>query len=97
MLSRTPSPTNTRPCDVLTLSELRQVAGQFGVDDLQVRRDHLISHLLAAISNLADTSVIFFGGTALARSQRTLATHEPAPLRRHPDEERTRRSHRLRR
>lgn len=53
---------------MLTLSELRQVAERFGVDDLQVRRDHLISHLLAAISTLADTSAIFFGGTALARS-----------------------------
>lgn len=31
-------------------------------------RDHLISHLLAAISAVAGDSVIFFGGTALARS-----------------------------
>lgn len=43
------------------------VAEQFGVARAQVRRDHLISHLLATLSaHLAD-QVIFFGGTALAR------------------------------
>lgn len=45
------------------------VAAQFGVDLAQVRRDHLISHVFAAISDhLADSEVIFFGGTALART-----------------------------
>jgi predicted nucleotidyltransferase component of viral defense system len=47
--------------------ELAQVAAAFGVSDAQVRRDHLISHILAALANLA-LSVTFFGGTALART-----------------------------
>ena len=44
------------------------VAEQFGVARPQVRRDHLISHLLAALSRHLADDVIFFGGTALARS-----------------------------
>lgn len=47
--------------------ELAEVATAFGVSDEQVRRDHLISHVLAALSDLA-LPVIFFGGTALART-----------------------------
>lgn len=38
------------------------------MDDVQVRRDHLISHLLAAVSTAAGDQVLFFGGTALART-----------------------------
>jgi hypothetical protein len=53
---------------MLTFDELHDIAARFGVDQQQVRRDHLISHLLAAISTAAGDSVIFFGGTALARS-----------------------------
>jgi predicted nucleotidyltransferase component of viral defense system len=34
----------------------------------QVRRDHLISHILAALSVSFHEQVIFFGGTALART-----------------------------
>lgn len=30
--------------------ELQEIAARFGVDEHQVRRDHLISHLLAALS-----------------------------------------------
>lgn len=30
--------------------ELQEIAARFGVDESQVRRDHLISHLLAALS-----------------------------------------------
>ncbi|MGH3911491.1 MAG: nucleotidyl transferase AbiEii/AbiGii toxin family protein, partial [Pseudonocardiaceae bacterium] len=48
--------------------ELQEIAARFGVDESQVRRDHLISHLLAALSAELADSVIFFGGTALARS-----------------------------
>lgn len=44
------------------------VAEQFGVAAAQVRRDHLISHLLAALSRSLADEVVFFGGTALARS-----------------------------
>ena len=50
-------------------SEWEAVAAQFGVDLAQVRRDHLISHVLAALSqHLHDDEVVFFGGTALART-----------------------------
>jgi hypothetical protein len=44
------------------------VAEQFGGARGQVRRDHLISHLLAAIGTNAADQVIFFGGTALSRT-----------------------------
>lgn len=47
--------------------ELRAVAEQFGVGEDQVRRDHLISHVLAALPELAPEAV-FFGGTALSRT-----------------------------
>jgi predicted nucleotidyltransferase component of viral defense system len=53
---------------MLDPEELLQIAARFGVSEDQVRRDHLISHLLAALSTEAADSVIFFGGTALARS-----------------------------
>ncbi len=43
------------------------VAEQFGVAAAQVRRDHLISHLLVALSRSLADEVVFFGGTALAR------------------------------
>jgi len=43
------------------------VRERFGVSLDQVRRDHLISLILAAISPLAE-SLLFFGGTALART-----------------------------
>jgi len=47
--------------------ELAEVAAAFGVADEQVRRDHLISHILAAIADLAP-AITFFGGTALSRT-----------------------------
>lgn len=54
--------------DVLEPTELQDVTATFGVYEGQVLRDHLISHLLAAISAEAAHEVVFFGGTALARS-----------------------------
>jgi predicted nucleotidyltransferase component of viral defense system len=48
--------------------EETEVAAQFGVTLPQVRRDHLISHLLAALSAHAADQVVFFGGTALSRT-----------------------------
>jgi predicted nucleotidyltransferase component of viral defense system len=45
----------------------REVA-RFGVADDQVRRDHVISHILGAISMSLRGNVIFFGGTALSRT-----------------------------
>ena len=53
---------------MLDPTELQDTAARFGVDEAQVRRDHLISHLLAAISSTVADEVVFFGGTALARS-----------------------------
>lgn len=53
---------------MLDQGELQHVAAAFGVDESQVLRDHLISHLLAAISAEAADQLVFFGGTALARS-----------------------------
>lgn len=48
--------------------EESEVAGRFGVAPAQVRRDHLISHLLAALSERVADELLFFGGTALSRS-----------------------------
>lgn len=48
--------------------EAASVAEQFGVSDTQVRRDHLLSHLLAALAGRVPDRVVFFGGTALART-----------------------------
>lgn len=44
------------------------IAERFGVARDQVRRDHLISHLLATLGARFADRVIFFGGTALSRS-----------------------------
>jgi predicted nucleotidyltransferase component of viral defense system len=52
---------------VLEPRELAEVAAAFGVADAQVRRDHLVSHVLVAIADLAPP-ITFFGGTALART-----------------------------
>ena len=52
----------------LNLIELGSVADQFGVSEEQVRRDHVISHLLALISRELSDEILFFGGTALART-----------------------------
>ncbi len=52
--------------------EWAAVAERFGVDMEQVRRDHLISHLLGAIAAGVPTDdVVFFGGTALSRTHLT--------------------------
>lgn len=49
--------------------ELDAVAARFGADLEQVRRDHLLSHVLAAISaGISTDDVVFFGGTALSRT-----------------------------
>lgn len=56
---------------MLDPTQEQAVAERFGVARSQVRRDHLISHLLAAISEHMPGDVLFFGGTALSR------THAP--------------------
>jgi predicted nucleotidyltransferase component of viral defense system len=53
---------------MLDPAEAAAVAEEFGVTDEQVRRDHLLSHLLAVLSSQLPDAVVFFGGTALART-----------------------------
>lgn len=52
----------------LSLNDLHREVQRFGVAEEQVRRDHVISHVLAAISADCPDDVIFFGGTALSRT-----------------------------
>ena len=58
-----------RPMRAETGDEFADVADRFGVGHEQVRRDHLISHVLASISRTTDSDrLVFFGGTALSRT-----------------------------
>jgi len=57
----------TRPVG-LQADDLANVMTRFGVAEQQVRRDHVISHILAALSRHHRTDLIFFGGTALSRT-----------------------------
>lgn len=52
---------------MLQPADLDRVASRFGVAEDQVRRDHLISHVLAALADVVP-EIVFFGGTALART-----------------------------
>ncbi len=52
---------------MLELGELLQVQSLFASSELQVRRDHAISHILAAIQDLR-SEMVFYGGTALSRT-----------------------------
>lgn len=53
----------------LTAEDMDRVRADFGVDDEQIRRDHAISHMLAALSRMPEADdLIFFGGTALSRT-----------------------------
>ncbi|HEV3357329.1 MAG TPA: nucleotidyl transferase AbiEii/AbiGii toxin family protein [Pseudonocardiaceae bacterium] len=53
---------------MLDLTQRDQVAAQFGVASAQIERDHVLSLLLAVLAQRFADDVIFFGGTALARS-----------------------------
>lgn len=53
---------------VLDERERFDVEEAFGVDSLQVERDHVISHTLAAIATIGTDDALFFGGTALSRT-----------------------------
>lgn len=48
--------------------DVAEVMATFGVAEAQVRRDHAISHILAALSRRHSEELIFFGGTALSRT-----------------------------
>lgn len=53
---------------MLKPDEEHAVSQQFGVAHTQVHRDHLISHVLGALSQHVADEVLFFGGTALSRT-----------------------------
>lgn len=53
---------------MLSVQDLNATMVSFGVSEQQVRRDHVISHALAALARIDDRRLIFFGGTALART-----------------------------
>ncbi len=54
---------------VLSDADLLRVQSEFGVPPSQVRRDHAISHVLAALARMDGAhDLVFFGGTALART-----------------------------
>ena len=53
---------------MLDPAEAAAVAEEFGVSDEQVRRDHLLSHLLAVLAQQLPDAVMFFGGPATART-----------------------------
>lgn len=63
-------PTRVTP-GVLDEQERAKVEAQFGVAEEQVTRDHVISHALAAIATVGTDDLVFFGGTALARTHLT--------------------------
>lgn len=52
---------------MLDFNEAAEVQKLFASTQTQVRRDHAISHVLAALQNI-HSEMIFFGGTALART-----------------------------
>jgi predicted nucleotidyltransferase component of viral defense system len=52
---------------MLRPEELRSVQATFGAADAQVRRDHLLSHVIAAVAH-ADCEWVLYGGTGLART-----------------------------
>lgn len=56
---------------VLDERERLEVEVRFAADSEQVVRDHVISHVLAAIGSGGADDVIFFGGTALSRTHLT--------------------------
>lgn len=68
--ARPPRGRRRRPIPgVLSIEDLHTIQDTFGVDEAQVRRDHVISHCLAALSRIDDDRLIFFGGTALSRTR----------------------------
>jgi hypothetical protein len=52
---------------VLRNSEIARWANTFRATDEQIRRDHVISHVLVALAALDGSGLVFYGGTALAR------------------------------
>lgn len=53
---------------MISSREISENAAAFGVPAAQVVRDHLISHVIFALSEIQEHGVVFFGGTALCRT-----------------------------
>ena len=53
---------------MISADERRQWAAAYGVSEKQIARDHLISHVLRALSEQGSPRATFFGGTALCRT-----------------------------
>ena len=53
---------------MLDVGQRDRIATRFGVASAQIERDYVLSLLLAALSRDFVDDVIFFGGTALART-----------------------------
>ena len=53
---------------MITRTEIDDWADRFGVPTEQIERDHLVSHMLAALAVEGDPETKFYGGTALCRS-----------------------------
>lgn len=53
---------------MLRTVDLARFSAHYGVTDAQITRDHLISHILAALPGLSIPDLHFFGGTALSRT-----------------------------
>ncbi len=51
---------------MLNPEQVRSRAAELGVPQLQIERDHVVSHLLNALEH--ESGVVFFGGTALNRT-----------------------------
>ena len=66
---------------MLRRGELARWAAAFGVADEQIRRDHLISHVLGALSAMDGPGLVFYGGTAGWRPPGAEFDHMPAETR----------------
>lgn len=54
---------------MISVAEVAEIAGRHGVPESQIWRDWVVSHLLHALGEIQhETSVVFYGGTALCRT-----------------------------
>lgn len=61
---------------MLDFNEAAEVQKLFSSTQMQVRRDHAISHILTALQDI-HSEMIFFGGTALARTYLRQGGNDP--------------------
>lgn len=54
---------------MISVAEVAEIGGRHGVPESQIWRDWVVSHLLHALGEIQhETSVVFYGGTALCRT-----------------------------